>query len=137
MVNSASGTLLDKQKKSYVESPHRGATETAQEVFVSNTSQNPLPIENAVSSNIKITNLNLVSNVENSYSFQTDTRQVMIRCRNGVELKFSFTASETSTNFITLKAGCVLRLNGIDFSSKEIYFLSGTNATVEILEAYL
>lgn len=137
MVNSASGTLLDKQKKSYIESPARGVTETAQEVFVSNTGANPLPIEDTVSSNIKITNLSLTANVEGSYSFQTNSRRVMIRCRDNLDLKFAFIASESSTNYITLKVGCVLTLDGIDFSSKSIYLLTSSNCIVEILETYL
>lgn len=36
MTESAEGSLLDKQKKSYVKSPTRGDKETAQEVIVGN-----------------------------------------------------------------------------------------------------
>jgi len=44
MTESAEGSLLDKQKKSYVKSPTRGDKETAQEVIVGNTSNNPIPV---------------------------------------------------------------------------------------------
>jgi len=44
MTISVGGSLQDKQKKSYVESPSRGANETAQEVFLDTSIDNPLNV---------------------------------------------------------------------------------------------
>jgi hypothetical protein len=45
LVQTASGTNRDKQGKSFVDSPQRGENYTAQEVFVGNTQNDPIPVD--------------------------------------------------------------------------------------------
>ena len=45
MATTKTGTLRDKQDKSYVNSPGRGSNFSAQEVFVGNTASNPVPVD--------------------------------------------------------------------------------------------
>lgn len=137
MAISATGATQDKIKKSFVESPKRGSNETAQEVLVGNTASDPIPTESAAAQNVIITNLSLTSSVEGNYSFQSNSRRVIIRNRNDLEVRFAFVSGDTATNYITLKAGCVLSLEGLDLTSKTIYLLASANCTIEIMEIYL
>lgn len=87
--------------------------------------------------NARTTNLALPAiNTEVSHALIDNLKQIIIRNRLLVDLKFSFTSGESGTEYTTLKGGAVLTLSDLDFNSKTIYIQSGTITTIEILELY-
>ena len=88
-------------------------------------------------SEVKIANLAMATpGNEESYSFQDNMKQVMIRSRVLTDVQFAFTSGESGTNFITLKAGCSLSISSLDFNSKVFYAQASTATTLEIIELY-
>lgn len=72
------------------------------------------------------------ANDEFSYTFTTDVKRILIRCRENTEIKMNFTSIDTSGEWITLKPRAVfsdwgLRLNGVT-----IYFKA--NESSQIIE---
>jgi len=129
-------TLRDKDNRSYVPSPTRGAEQYARAVVVENNSSSPLPIDIVRSDSALVTNLALAASTEVSHSFQTNVQQAIIRVRELVDMQFTFTSLESGTKYITLKAGCVLKLTELDFTGKILYAQTNANSTVEIMEFY-
>lgn len=94
-------------------------------------------VDIANSTDVSITNLSLPDiNTEVSHTLNANLKQLTIRSRSLATIKIAFTISESATKYLTLKAGAVLELNDLDFSSKIIYLQSGTITIVEIFELH-
>ena len=88
-------------------------------------------------SELKLTNLDVdTPNTEFSHALQNNLKSVLLRARELVQLKISFVATESGTNYITLNAGCVLSLEELEFTSETIYIQSPSTTVVEIVELY-
>lgn len=114
MTNSASGSLLDKQKKSYVESPARGSTETAQEVFIGNTNDDAIPvIISGSNSGTRLLNYYTVNGLVKSVSTSVFTYTVPLNKKFGIES-------------ILISSDCIstyyLYVNSIIKGKKRIYY---------------
>ena len=81
---------------------------------------------------------NLVSPInvleEFTYSFPSSSKKVLFRCRDGLEVRFSFTSIDTSSKWVTLPGGASFSDWGLDLSGIILYLkVNGVSANVEIL----
>lgn len=74
------------------------------------------------------------ANDEFSYTFTSNVKRVLIRCRGNVETKFNFVSIDTSSEWVTLKPRAVFNDWGIDLKDVTMYFkVDGVSQVVEIL----
>lgn len=88
---------------------------------------------------VKITNLTMPgsANTETSLALTADLKQLTIRSRTTAKLQFSFTATESGTNYITIRPGTVWRMDQISFASSTLYIQSNkASNVVEIMELF-
>ncbi len=84
-----------------------------------------------------ITNLTLATpSTEVTHTVQPGIKQIVIRSRTRTDVQIATIATESSSNYITIKAGCSLSLTEIDFTGKVLYMQSPSIAVLEILELY-
>lgn len=104
----------------------------------SNQSVRGLSTPVGAASSQKITNLSLpMANTEVSHTLSANLKQIIIKLRGIADLKFSFTATESGTKFITIPKGATLSLIELNFASETVYFQSPkASQTVEILELF-
>lgn len=76
----------------------------------------------------------LLSGTEYSQLLNNNTKQILIRARNASKVNVAFIATNTSTLFITVNAGCSLVLDALLFSGTVYVSCSKNNEIVEILE---
>lgn len=90
------------------------------------------------SGNEKITPLILaLANTEYSHTLQDNLMQLRIKCRGNADLKISFKTGETTTNYWTIRKGCVDNIDGLGFTGKTLYIqCDKPNMTVEVMELY-
>ena len=92
--------------------------------------------KNRYATTVNPVNLSLTANVESSHTFSSNTISITIRNRSGVDTLIASGSGETATKYITLKAGCVMSNDKLDFGGTTIYFKSTSDSTLEILELY-
>ena len=88
--------------------------------------------------NSKITNLALPTpNTEVSHVLQNGLRSVIIKSRvSNVKLQLAFTATESSTKYVTIKKNNTFALDLLEWQSQTLYIQAESATTVEILELY-
>lgn len=109
----------------------------ATEISVSN----PLPVSVVAVGGITpsttptITNFSVaLANTEVSHALQTNLKRLLVRSRDLYKIQFAFTATESSTKFITIPAGSSYTETDLNLSGKTLYFQLSTAGIVEILE---
>lgn len=93
---------------------------------------------NDPASNVKITNITiLVANTEMSYVLSDNLKNLWIATRGFDTIKYTFTATESGTTFITLKKGTAHEITDINFTGKTFYFQGPRVGTiVELMEFF-
>lgn len=133
---TASGTTRDKQNKSYVDSPQRGSNFTAQEVYVGNTSNELIPVDNALLKTPHFLNLSVANkNTKQTVTIEENCKYLKVQAKDKVTLiKYSFNESEfDSGNTHTIYEGQVLELKNLLLSGKTLYFSTGDdNRNIEV-----
>ena len=95
------------------------------------------PIVGAGAASGLVTNLVIgVINTEFSHTFQDGIKGFILRSREKTEVKISFTATESGTDYLTLLPRCVLDQDGLEFTGKSIYIQSPNTTVIEIVEFY-
>lgn len=80
---------------------------------------------------------NVSAAVANSEVFQalsSDTTQFMIKVRDNAKLQLAYVATESATNYLTIRPGAVLSVDSIDFSGTLYFQTDKSGQTVEIVE---
>ncbi len=92
-------------------------------------------IENSTTSKI-YNKTAATAGTEYSQLLTTGTKKIIIKVRaTKTKLKYSFVAGESGTKFITVGKNSSREINGLDLTSKTIYFQTNKdNQTVEIEE---
>lgn len=101
------------------------------------TSEGPVEVEFSSTPSVPvITNVSVpLSATEVSHTFATDTKQFIMRVRDGSsKIQFAFVATESSTNFVTMPAGTSLALNSLKTAATIYFQLNKASKVVEILE---
>ena len=129
----AKGSIHDVQKQSYRQAIEG---ETKQAVQVENTT--PIPISGTFTFagllSAKITNFVVASaSTEEEHQLTANTRRLLMRSRNGSEMRVAFVSGDTSTKYLTVKRGTVYSEDGLDFSGK-VFFQTTLTDVVEIIE---
>jgi hypothetical protein len=73
-----------------------------------------------------------------SHAFTSETKQIFIRAEKVTQINYSFTESNYDAgDTLTITSGGMLKLSGLSFTSKTIYFdADKNNVTIEILELF-
>lgn len=102
------------------------------------TFQPVLNVDIVNASEPKITNLVLLlADTEYSHILVDGLKELIIKCREYTDLKYSFVSGESDTKYLTIWRGTCHTLNDLDFNSKTLYIQgSKANVTVEVLELY-
>lgn len=86
----------------------------------------------------KITNLVLtLADTEYSHMLVNGLKELIIKCREYSDLKYSFVSGESDTKYFTIWRGTCHNLNDLDFNNKTLFIQSSrANVTVEVMELY-
>lgn len=94
------------------------------------------PIVRSGATSVKITNLS-VGTTETSHALSDTLRKLVIRSRTAAELYIAFVSGDTTVSYLTIKKGCVLCLDGLEFTSQTLYIRADQSNTVEIVETFV
>lgn len=118
-------------QESYVENPN-DPNASAQSVVV----ENPNDIVFGTVGTPTIYNVPAsLSNTEYSQALSANTKKFTIKVRGKADLKLAYTATESATNYITIPAGAVMFIDGLNASGLTLYFqTTKASQIVEIQE---
>jgi hypothetical protein len=107
-------------------------------VKVMNDGSSPVPVT-FTASNITtpvITNLSVpTANTEVSHVLQTNLKRIIVKCRGLGKIQLAFTATESSTKYITIHPGATYSEEGLNLSGQTLYLQTSlASQVVEILE---
>lgn len=90
----------------------------------------------AGSTSTKIYNLSMpLASTEYSQLLSSDVLRITVKLRGMANLRVAFISGETSTNYITIPAGCSWEETDLRLASSTIYFMADqASQTLEILE---
>jgi hypothetical protein len=75
------------------------------------------------------------ANTEFSQALTSGAKQLMIRCREGAKIQFSFVSGESSSKFITIPKNASYKVTGVDLQSYTLYMQANqASVTIEIEE---
>lgn len=75
-----------------------------------------------------------LANTEVSYAFPAKTFKFTMKARGAAQIQFAFVASQSSTNFISLKAGAGIAEDDLDLNGTVLYLQTNLpSQTIEIL----
>jgi len=76
------------------------------------------------------------ANTEVSQALNANVKKLVIAVRGGLaKAQFSFTATESGTNYFTIPVGCSLTLDGLKMAASTLYIQTDKNSQViEVLE---
>ncbi len=87
--------------------------------------------------NVLITNLSVTTaNTEFAHTLQNNVSVLEFKARDGEEFKYSFTATESGTTYISVPACSGQSFAGIKLVGKTLYVQSPFVCTIEIIEFY-
>ena len=88
--------------------------------------------------NVKITNLAITANQEFSHTLEDNTTVLEFKARpsDNASLKYSFTETESGSQYISVPECTGQSFAGIKLSGKTLYLQSPKSCTVEIIEFY-
>jgi len=76
-----------------------------------------------------------LADTEYSQALSNSTKKLLIRARGRTKLQISWEAGQTDTTFITIPAGAVRQLDGLDYSGS-IYLRSSQAAQIIEIEEW-
>lgn len=76
------------------------------------------------------------ADVEVSQALGATTKQLLIRCRTRATLKYTFTATESGSKFITISPGAVRSITDLGLTSGTIYFQADKASVVVEIEEW-
>ena len=76
------------------------------------------------------------ANTEVSQALGTGVKKLIIAVRGGLaKAQFSFTVTESGTNYFTIPVGCSITLDGLNMASATLYIQTNQDSqTIEVLE---
>lgn len=89
------------------------------------------------SSGVKVTIFNLTltaANTEYSQALVNVTKQLILQCRDAVDVKLSFVSGESGTTFLTLKSGATLILDSMAMGAGDFIYAQTADSGSPVLE---
>lgn len=87
--------------------------------------------------NVRITNLVVaLAATEVIHTLSDGLKVVEFRARGTSEIKYSFTASESGTNYMSVPPCSTQSFTGLTLSGKSLYLQTSTPTVIEIIEFY-
>lgn len=80
--------------------------------------------------NPMISNLTLLANTEIQVTFPTTVKRFLIRTRTSCTLKLATTAGASSTEYLTIPAGCNLTQEALSPSAQFIFYINASRDTI-------
>jgi len=128
--------INDRQRNSFVEYP-AASDKPARRVLVVNETSDPIPVIDSTVTASSPTIFNIAvptADTEVSQALPVNFNKITIRARDLTRIQFSFIATESSINFITIPSGASYSDDGVFCPSATLYLQTSLDSqVVEVL----
>ena len=80
--------------------------------------------------NPAISNLTLLANIEIQVTFPTTVKRFLVRARTPCTLKLATTAGASTTEYLTIPAGCNLTQDSLASNTQFVFYINASRDTI-------